>query len=195
MMYGSRNALRELFLRKEPSGIQSKASGIGRKNTAQGDHGHFSAAETLKARTVHERRLANSSWRINLRRLDDDNVLPHVHIMTAYTFCLVSIKHGVKYLDDDLPMEELATFLNHVQRARKYNSAEYTAANSTGGAEPEALPEDTSIKGQVWAQMLSPTSQFSSMSEDEEDDQERPSSGRIRKDRIILLGHRMASIS
>jgi hypothetical protein len=140
-----------------------------------------------------------------LRRNGDKNVLPFVHILLAFTLALTKISaadpqvesaHVVTRILEMLPRKELCEFLNTLITTGPvdplYESDSFIRPQK---GEPVPLPEDYLIRGQVWSQDYLPADLFkSSDSENEEKNIEHASTVRMRADRVLNLGYRLAQV-
>ncbi|KIV98351.1 uncharacterized protein PV09_09809 [Verruconis gallopava] len=136
-----------------------------------------------------------------LRRLGDENVLPFVHILLAFLLSLIQLKsldsrikssYIVKTILARVPLGELCSFLNILARSDSAD-ARYETKTFIRGEDSIPLPEDHLIRGQVWAQNYFPADLFkSSELDDEERNIEHASTVRMRAERVLNLGFRLA---
>jgi hypothetical protein len=140
-----------------------------------------------------------------LKREGDKNVLPFVHILLSFIHSLATIRHvdsqiGESYVASSIikavPCRELCSFLNTLSRSdtteARYETHEFVRAEK-GDSIP--LPEDHLIRGQVWSQDYFPADLFkSSGSDDEEKNIEHASTVRMRAERVLNLGYRLAHV-
>jgi hypothetical protein len=145
----------------------------------------------------HALTLTFSTATLVLRRKEDKNVLPFVHILVSFLLSLSSIQqHDFRVGDiyvagsvfEAVPWNELCLFLNYL--AKRYESATLILSKKE---DPGPLPEDYLIRGQVWSQKTFPEDWFK---ESELDDGERSietaSTVQRRVERVLWLAFRLA---
>lgn len=129
-----------------------------------------------------------------LRRSGDKNVLPHVHILLAFFHSFASI-HYVAHFLDHAPWKELATFLNELLSSEKPEQFMTGAIFPTDQADALPLPEDYHVRGQIWSQWYFPENWFAKEHDEEDRYLELASTTRARTERVLLLGHRLSTVS
>ncbi|KAF2456476.1 hypothetical protein BDY21DRAFT_287627 [Lineolata rhizophorae] len=140
-------------------------------------------------------RLSFLTFSLVLRRSGDNNVLPMVHIMLAFLFSLSVMDYDLAYLADRVPWEELVSFLNTLSKVTKPRPQIENASfleDEVRAQDFRPLPEDNSIRGQVWTQWYFPDSWFARNVDEDERLIERESTVVQRTERILWLGVRIA---
>ncbi|KAF2178778.1 hypothetical protein K469DRAFT_802185 [Zopfia rhizophila CBS 207.26] len=116
--------------------------------------------------------LAFTTFRLVLQRIGDKNVLPHVHVMLVFLLSLTAIPYDCTSVLDDVPWEYLALFLTNLAESEKLNSL---------------------VERQVWSQWYYPEGWFDVSEDEEERSRELASTMKLRTERILWLGVRLAS--
>lgn len=219
--YGNDSPLRRAFIlgfhrvaqqvRVGPDGNPSQESNAQQSEKADND---TKIQDTESLSTVDEKTqrawdnalnfaVANST--LVLRRRGDKNVLPFVHILLAFTLALTKTSAAdpqaestrvVTRILQMLPRKELCEFLNTLITSGPvdplYESDSFIRPQE---GEQIPLPEDYLIRGQVWSQDYLSADLFkSSDSENEEKNIEHASTVRMRADRVLNLGYRLAQV-
>ena len=130
---------------------------------------------------------------IAMRRIDDKNVLPFVHISFVFLWSLTSIKQAINIIEQDVPWNEVCSFLNALSLSDavelKCFTDEYLKSNH------EVLPEDFVMRGQIYSQWYFSEAWFDDEATDEDERLlELPSTHISRVERILWLGARIASV-
>ncbi len=157
------------------------------------------ASQTLVSRLFRHRQLTFSILSITLRRIGDTNVLPHVNIILAFLWCVANIEQGLKFLGKSVPWFQLAIFLTSIAKSVEMHSR----IESPDFLKPEKgdrqpLPEDYMLRGQVWSTKYFPDNYWTAEAVPDEDERsismEPASVGRMRAERVLWLGVRLASL-
>lgn len=138
-------------------------------------------------------RLAFTTFRLVLQRVGDENVLPHVHVMLVFLLSLTAIPYDCASVLDDVPWEYLALFLTELAKSEKLKSLVQSTSFPHRGQSARPLPEDYVVQGQVWSQRYYPEGWFDALEDEEERSQELASTIKLRIERILWLGVRLAS--
>ncbi|KAF2803996.1 uncharacterized protein BDZ99DRAFT_426165 [Mytilinidion resinicola] len=139
-------------------------------------------------------RLTFSTFALVLRRIGDKNVLPHVHVLLAFLSSLSTIPY-VSALADNAPWNELVTFLNTLSKSERLEPlVNNDIFPSKDMSDNVPLPEDYLIRGQVWSQWYFPESWFGGEHDEEERSLELASTTKDRTERILRLGHQIATL-
>ncbi|KAL5371330.1 hypothetical protein DPSP01_014338 [Paraphaeosphaeria sporulosa] len=128
-----------------------------------------------------------------LRRIGDQNVLPHVHVLLAFLSTFASIKY-VAHFNDRAPWTELVSFLNTLlkseHRSERILPGPIFPADR---ADSLPLPEDYLIRGQIWSQWYFPEEWFK-REHDEDRSLELASTVKLRTERVLQLGYALATV-
>ncbi|OCK77900.1 hypothetical protein K432DRAFT_406929 [Lepidopterella palustris CBS 459.81] len=128
-----------------------------------------------------------------LKRVGDKNVLPHVHVLLAFLSSLTAIPY-VSFLANGAPWEEIVVFLNTLSKSERLEPLTTNNIFPTQDQDDNRpLPEDYLIRGQVWAQLYFPENWFGGEHDEEERSLELASTIKARTERILRLGHQIAS--
>ena len=142
-------------------------------------------------------RIAFSTLRICLRRLEDPNVYPLVHVYLVFLRTLVNIEPAMSFIEAYVPWNGICLFLNSL--ATPFRAAD-PALRSEEFPEPEErpgrpLPEDFILRGQLYSQWYFPETWFAdAMIDHDERSLDLPSMADPRADRLFWLGHCIASV-
>ena len=142
-------------------------------------------------------RIAFGSLSIALRRLEDPNVHPLVHVYLVFLRTLASVEHAMRCIEAYVPWDGICDFLNSLSSPLR---AKDWTLRCQDFPEPEEgpgrpLPEDYVIRGQLYCQWYFPETWFGDpMIDDDERSLETPSMAKPRADRLYWLGHRIASV-
>lgn len=155
-------------------------------------------------------RLASITLGIWLNRETDCGTHPLVHIYLVFIRSLIIAQEAWKFfekditwrtIERDIPWYAICLFLNAV--AGKFHSTSRIFAEDfpqpseeNGNKEkPRPLPEDFALRGQMYSQWYFPSTWFmNTMVDDDERTLELPSMVQSRTERILWLGHRIASV-
>jgi hypothetical protein len=136
--------------------------------------------------------------RVVAQRIGDKNTLPYLHVYMAYLFGLAFVPEALIYVEDSVPWEDIAVFLNTLGRSgaveARFEDREFPPQQMTGPG--QQLPEDFAMRGLNWAQNYFPLDFFSGLVVDEEErNLEYPSHTTLRAERCLWLGIQLASVS
>jgi len=156
--------------------------------------------------TPQSSRLAFISLDICLKRPRDSNVYPLVHVYFGFIWSLIIVQQACKYfeqdtvlktIEKDIPWIGVCLFLNTLAAdpqamTSKTRRQDFPRPfNETG----RPLPEDFVMRGQLFTQWYFPANWFSAaMIDDDERSHDLPSMAQPRKERILWLGHCIASV-
>ena len=142
-------------------------------------------------------RIAFSTLKICLRRLEDLNVHPLVHVYLVFLRTLVSIEPAMRCIEAYVPWKGVCLFLNSLSTTSRAADPSF---RSKGFPQPEErpgrpLPEDFVLRGQLYSQWYFPGGWFAdAMIDDDERSLDLPSMADPRADRLFWLGHCIASV-
>lgn len=155
-------------------------------------------------------RLASKTLEIWLNRRTDSDTYPLVHIYLVFIRSLIIVQEIWKFFENDItwriierdiPWCAICLFLNTV--AGKFHSTPCIFAEDfpqlieedDDKEKPRPLPEDFILRGQVYSQWYFPSIWFmNTMIDGDERTLELPSMVQPRTERILWLGHRIASV-
>lgn len=131
------------------------------------------------------------------QRIGDKNILPYMHVILAYLFGLAFVPNALIYVEDHIPWENIANFLNTLGRSgvveAHFEGADFPQQMSGTGRQ---LPEDFVMRGLLWAQNYFPVDFFDGQIVDEDErNLELPSHAAPRAERCLWLGAQLASVS
>jgi hypothetical protein len=170
---------------------------------------------TVNASTVHPyflnaKKLTYDTFALVLRRIGDKNVLPHVHIMLSFLTTFAANQY-VSHLLADAPWAELSAFLNTLVKTESQiqNQSQTTTQpqnidtlfstpvfpNDGERSDELPLPEDYLVRGLIWAHNYFPKKWFEREHDEEERYLELASTVKSRMERVLRLGHKLASVS
>ena len=141
-------------------------------------------------------RIAFSTLGISLRRYEDPNVHPLVHVYLVFLRALATVEQAMSCIEAFVPWEGICEFLNFLSTSRIENPS----LRSRDFPEPEEgpgrpLPEDYVLRGQLYSQWYFPEAWFAdAMIDDDERSLEVASMAAPRGDRLFWLGHCIASV-
>ena len=142
-------------------------------------------------------KIAFSTLSISMRRLQDPNVHPLVHVYLVFLRSLVSVEEAMKCIEKFVPWNGICSFLNSLFTLSRAADPTF---RSQDFPEPEEgpgrpLPEDFVMRGQLYSQRYFPETWFTdAMIDDDERSLDLPSMAEPRADRLFWLGHRIASV-
>ena len=128
---------------------------------------------------------------------DRNNVLPMVHVMLVFIWCISSIPDAVEPLEEAIPWEAICFYLNHLKpedvwKDIIWDHSTFPSAAGTSGRPP---PEHYIIRGQVYTQGFFPESWFVDAKVDDEERMVEQSSHDAYRTIIVLwLGARISSL-
>jgi len=207
--YGfEQDALRQLLMCKPTVGLSVARCNVTIKADSEQDndlakivqavstlHDWFTAAITLSFDVL----------RVSLSRVQDPNVLPHVHLMLIFllTLCRTCSTRKCMAILPSLigsaPWEELATFLNKQTELDGLNNRTLEAGIHKRFLRPERedvqpLPEDHLVRGLVWCKDHFPDEWFSKDEDEESRMLERPSTHSFRSERVLWTAIRVSQV-
>ena len=155
--------------------------------------------QELKSSTTtvsHAAILTFGTLSIALRRIGDKNVLPMVHVYFVFLWSLTCVDKAMKHVEKDVPWADIVSFLNTLAKPETMSAkVELTDFPKPEEGIGRPLPEDFVMRGQPWSENLFPEKWFEdAMIDDEERSLELPSMAAPRIERIVWLGHRIASV-
>ena len=142
-------------------------------------------------------KIAFGTLRICLRRLEDPNVHPLVHVYLVFLRTLVSVEQAMRCIEAYVPWNEICSFLNSLSTPSRASDPTF---RSRDFPEPEEglgqpLPEDFVMRGQLYSQWILPEAWFTdAMIDDDERSLDLPSMAEPRADRLFWHGHSIASV-
>jgi hypothetical protein len=199
---GSRSSLRLAFEEVLAQGQTTNAH----QNAETASSMETAAAPTVEPQTPRERDtslrainhaldLTFGTLAIALRRLGDKNVYPLVHVYLVFIYSIVDVEKAMRPLERGIPWSDLATFLTALAKPDAMNSkvlGEKFPKPVEGVGRP--LPEDFLMRGQLWTECFFPNTWFLDAAiDDEERSLELPSMAAPRVERVLWLGHRIAT--
>jgi hypothetical protein len=148
--------------------------------------------------------LANDTFALVLRRIGDQNVLPHVHVMLSFLTTIASMPY-VAHTIDQSPWNELVSFLNTLikietrkSQIQDVNTLLTTSLFPNNGNVKERdeypLPEDYQMRGLIWAQDYFPANWFGKEHDEGDRNLELASTSRSRIERVLRLGYRLSTV-
>ena len=154
--------------------------------------------------------LASDILELWLHRETDSSIHPLVHVYLVFIWSLTIAQEAWKPFGEDpvwrniekeLPWYLICRFLNTVagefHSTSKIFAEDFPQSSKEDGDKevPRPLPEDFTLRGQIYSQWYFPSTWFRNiMVDDEERTLERPSTAQDRTERILWLGHRIASV-
>jgi len=151
-------------------------------------------------------RLTSITLDICLKRPKDNNVYPLVHVYLGFLGSLIVVLQTCKYFEHDtvlktiernIPWVSLCLFLNtlaldpQVMTSRVWHDEFPRPVKEKG----RPLPEDFIMRGQLYTQWYFDANWFTvCMADDDERSHDLPSMAQPRKERILWLGLRIASV-
>ena len=151
-------------------------------------------------------RLASISLDICLKRPSDTNVYPLVHVYLGFLWSLIIVQQACRYLEQDLVLKTIekdipwigvCLFLNTLATDPQAMTAKVRYEDFPRPFEEAGrpLPEDYIMRGQLFTQWYFPGNWFTAaMIDDDERSHDLPSMAQPRKERLLWLGHRIASV-
>ncbi|KAF6225485.1 hypothetical protein HO133_009485 [Letharia lupina] len=141
-------------------------------------------------------KIAFGTLSISLRRPEDPNVHPLVHVYLVFLRTFVGVEQAMKCIEPSVPWNGLCSFLNFLSTPSRAADPSF---RSKDFPEPEEgpgrpLPEDFVMRGQLYSQWYFPEAWFTdAMIDDDERTLDLPSMAKPRADRLFWLGHSIAS--
>lgn len=142
-------------------------------------------------------KIAFSTLSISLRRPGDPNVHPLVHVYFVFLRTLVSVEQAMKCVETYVPWNEICFFLNFLSSSSRAADRSLCSRDFPEPAEGPGrpLPEDFVMRGQLYSQWYFPETWFSdAMIDDDERSLDLPSMVEPRRNRLVWLGHSIASV-
>ncbi len=151
-------------------------------------------------------RLASVTLEICLRRPTDSNVYPLVHVYLGFLWSLIIVLQTCKYFEQDtvlktierdIPWTSVCVFLNTLAvdpqvMTSRVSRDEFPRPTKEKG---RPLPEDFIMRGQLYTQLYFVANWFTACkADDDERSHDLPSIAQPRKERILWLGLRIASV-
>ncbi|KAM0145976.1 hypothetical protein ACHAQE_010980 [Botrytis cinerea] len=143
--------------------------------------------------------LNNSVLEIVLKRIDDPNVLPFIHVTLVYLHRMSQSSATIALLAPNFPWQLLAIMLNALLRSQitlgRIGNNEFPLLEEKNGVDDvRPFPEDFAVRGLLWAETLYPEKYFLDDHTDEENKfQELSSMLHQRQERILWLACRVAA--
>ncbi|KAF2277970.1 uncharacterized protein EI97DRAFT_449372 [Westerdykella ornata] len=137
--------------------------------------------------------LLTSTFSAVLRRVDDKNVLPFVHVMLAFFSSIAAIPQAA-HLADHAPWSEIASFLNALVKSERAEQLVAGPLFPPLQSDNLPLPDDYLIRGQLWCQWYFPDDWFSRKHDEEDRYLEPPSTVKARAERVLRLGYHIATL-
>lgn len=151
-------------------------------------------------------RLTSITFDVCLRTPENVNVYPFVHVYLSFLWSLILVQQACRYFDQDpvlvaiereVPWIAICSFLNHLAADPQIKNAKVRRPqfpkSTREGTRP--LPEDFILRGQLYTQWLFPRNWFSAaIIDDDERSLDPPSMALSRKERVLWLGHRIATV-
>ncbi|MCJ1250116.1 hypothetical protein MMC30_007342 [Trapelia coarctata] len=138
--------------------------------------------------------IAFGTLAIALRRIDDKNVFPLVHMYLVFIYSIVSVEKAMELFERGIPWSDLASFLTAIAKSEAMTSkvlGEQFPKPGEGVGRP--LPEDFLMRGQLWTESFFPNTWFLDAAIDDERCFELPSMAAPRSERVLWLGYRIAA--
>ena len=170
---------------------------LARFGTADFEAVMSSSSESTMETVTLASRIAFTTLGICLRRPGDPNVHPLVHVYLVFLRTLVSVKQAMKCIETHVPWNAICLFLNFLYSPSR---AADPSLRSRDFPEPEEgpgrpLPEDFVMRGQLYSQWYFPETWFvDAMIDDDERSLDLPSMAEPRGNRLVWLGHSIASV-
>lgn len=142
-------------------------------------------------------KIAFFTLRTSLRRGDDVNTYPLVHVYLVFLWSLVSIQKAMKCIESYIPWNDICSFLTVVAAQapaedEKFRCKDFPKSEQGVG---RPLPEDFILRGQTYSQWYFPETWFTdAMIDDDERSLELPSMAVSRSERLLWLGSRIADV-
>lgn len=131
-----------------------------------------------------------------LRRPDEKNVHPLVHVSLVFLYTLLSVDKALTYVEHDIPWDDICSFLNFLVKSDIVSEKVWAEEFPTPNHEArKPLPEDFMLRGQLYARDYLPENWFpDAVFQDEDRMLELASVAAPRRERILWLGARIASV-
>ena len=151
-------------------------------------------------------RLTSIVLSVCLKDPRNSNMYPLIHYYLVYLWSLVLVQQACKYLDQnmvmqtierDIPWAGLCLLFNTIASEPRTMTAKVRRPGFPKSARElgRPLPEDFILRGQIYAQWYFPSNWFAAaMNDDDERSLDLPSMIHSRKERILWLAFRIASV-
>ena len=140
-------------------------------------------------------KIAFSTLSICLRRLEDPNVHPLVHVYLVFLRTLVNIEQAMRCIEAYVPWGGICAFLSSLSTPSRATKLRYKDFPEPEEGPGRPLPEDYVMRGQLYSQWYFPEAWFAdAMIDDDERSLETPSMAEPRADRLYWLGRCIASV-
>ena len=166
----------------------------------------LSEDDSIAATISQASRLTTPILNASLKRTKDRNVYPLVNYYLAFFWSLLLVQESCKYfekamvwkiIERDVPWLAICLFLNDLA-AEIPSMTQRVLAKAfpqTDSEKSRPLLEDFVLRGQQYATWLFPSKWFTeTIVEDDERTHDPPSMAQYRMERILWLGHRIASV-
>ncbi|KAG9228850.1 hypothetical protein BJ875DRAFT_525122 [Amylocarpus encephaloides] len=139
--------------------------------------------------------LSNATTEIVLKRVGDPNVLPFIHVTLVFMLFIARHPSTIKLLEAEFPWKSLAIMLNTILGSYQTPSRiEDSVFPQLEKDDPHPFPEDFAIRELVWTEGYFPADFFTKKIDEEEKYHERALMTSQRKERILWLACRIASL-
>ncbi|KAK4659940.1 hypothetical protein QC762_114730 [Podospora pseudocomata] len=138
-------------------------------------------------------KLFSQTYDIVARRDGDPNILPFLHVSLVFIYHLTFLPEAIHFVAPSFPWKRTALMMNTLLGSCKnYSRIEETVLPRSESRRP--LPEDYAMRGLAWADRVSPSDCFSNEKiDDDEKYFEVASMAEERKERVLWLGHKIAT--
>ena len=117
----------------------------------------------------------------------------YVHVMLVFLLSLTAIPCDCTSVLDNVTWAYLALFLTKLAKSEKLNSLVENTSFPHRDQSARPITEDHLVQGQVWSQWYYPEGWFDASDDEEERLLELASTMKVRTERILWLGVRLAS--
>ncbi len=149
-------------------------------------------------------RLTSITLALWLNRQPDKNTHPLIHIYLVFIWSLIVAQRAWKSFEDDItwktiekdiPWYDICLFLNNLAGGSHSTPVIFAEDFPCPSEDSRPLPEDFALRGQMYTQWYFPRTWFLETSVDDDKwSLETPSMTHSRSERILWLGHRIASV-
>jgi hypothetical protein len=142
------------------------------------------------------RHLSNATTEIALERVGDPNVLPFIHVTLVFMYFMARHSAAMNLLEAEFPWRSLTIMLNTIlgsfPKSDRITDKSFPVLKKD---DPRPFPEDFAVRGLLWTEGYFPEDFFTKKKIDEEEKyHERASMTTQRKERILWLACRIASL-
>lgn len=161
--------------------------------------GEVVASEAVASDTFHQSlSFAVQTLEIVIQRWGDMNILPFLHTQMVFVHHLSKFPAAMKYIEEKYPWKLIATMLNYLKQSCKFEPR--MDGEAFPGAEEQdhyrPLPEDYAMRGLIYTEEYFPLKWFSGEAVEEDEKYfEQASMVDARKERILWIGRRIASMN